>query len=345
MGLLPSPLLPTVPVTVATPNSSLSPAKKADNHRGQQALTEKPISKENKYTINAKNIDTIALFVKVLNNKDGKDKIIKIIQYTCRIIVWVDNKKLLSQFLVTPPQKLGADILHPSKDHKGSISSLIYYLTVIRCAEIIVSNFSMFRKIMRFGNWLEPLHNLCHTNMASYKDSFGNTKHISSLEHMTKHIAHTPAFHDIVELYNSIFDDVYLFYKMGIFGNSRAAKRWGVWSDLQANKAWFVSIIIAGLGSYWQLWDQDEKLKRLKQESKDVTEEQLKANYKDMYLVGQARKITLLNLLKLTCDMIFCSIDVWEFEIDSIVQTGTGVMSALIGYYKVYHKFKLQSMF
>lgn len=65
---------------------------------------------------------------------------------------------------------------------------------------------SMFRKIMRMGNWMEPLHLLLHSVPVRILRS----------RNIKANILTHDVLDAVIELYNAIFDDIYLFFKLGL---------------------------------------------------------------------------------------------------------------------------------
>lgn len=289
-------------------------------------------------TKRSSSIDKGGLFVDVFNQKDGKDKIIKMIQYTGRVILWIDAEKYLRKILI--PQGT------TTKDGKNSRAQLtrlaVLYLLAVKWARAIVPQFSMFRKIMRFGNWMEPIHHFLHVPWASRKLLAGAL--------LSRHTLDAA-----LELYNAAFDDIYLFCKFGLFKDRPAL---GPWADMHANYSWLAAIFLAMYSEYRNLWTQQSQFTKISEEqelyasSEDddspgeadekMREKQEIVKYQlavEKFKIVQKRKISVLNFVKLMCDFVFCTIEVLEMHhVNPIIPTGTGLVSGTIGYYKVYHK-------
>ncbi|VVT58018.1 uncharacterized protein SAPINGB_P005996 [Magnusiomyces paraingens] len=277
----------------------------------------------------ARATDTMDLFVHVFNTKDGKDKIIKIIQYTFRVVLWADATKLLHKTL------LGSTSSKTTSRKLRLTKAAVLYLLAIKWARTMVPQLSMFRKIMRMGNWMEPLHLLLHSVPVRILRS----------RNIKANILTHDVLDAVIELYNAIFDDIYLFFKLGLVLKDRP--KLGHKADLHANYAWLAAIALAFFGEHSNLWSQARRHTRiaaeqaLYQDAETLTPVQTQVVSDlalEQYKVAQKRKISLLNSTKLTCDLVFCIIDIFEANTHPLIATGTGLTSALIGYYKIYHK-------
>lgn len=311
-------------------------------------------------------IDRVDLFIHVFNNKDGKDKIIKIIQYACRVIVWVDMKRYIRDLVLSSGPSGSSRSGSPgsgSPKRKTLTQTALIYLIIIKWAKTIIPQFSMFRKIMRFGNWFEPIHNIGHISTdlisaAKTKQCSSTTStSLPSFDSILQTKVYTTHFlNDAIEIYNALFDDIYLFTKFGLFKHN---PHLGHWADRHANGAWLAAIFVALFGEYKNLWIQDELYNKLLNKSSSSksssssessslidnnnnNEKQTsnKLNFKEIYIISEKRRLSLLNILKLFCDMTFCTIDLFELEklVNPIIPTAAGLTSAIVGYYKIYHK-------
>jgi hypothetical protein len=205
----------------------------------------------------------VDIVLKTLSDKDGKDKSLKLIQYTGKLILWAGSTRRLhakfSQYGIGGPIKP------------------------------LVTQLSMFRKIIRLGNWLKSLREII-------KQGWTQTEIV-----------------DYIDLYTEIFDDIYLLVKIGVLAgnNPKRSKRWEHIADREASRGWFLSII-------FNLYGELQKRKR-------VTD-------------PQARRMSTISTVKLLCDGVFCGVDVFELEVDSMVQICSGLMSGMLSYYKIFRK-------
>ncbi|KAG5359370.1 hypothetical protein CJU90_4114 [Yarrowia sp. C11] len=154
----------------------------------------------------------------------------------------------------------------------------------------MVSNFSQFRKIIKLGEWLGPVEDLVTT-----KNS------LTSLALQA----------EIMEVINTIGDDIYCLSKIGVVKGKRLGRN----GELMANWGWYGAIFInikVGIETYQMA-------------QKSGNEE----------AIWDAK----LTLFKLANDFVFCTIDCLEPEgLSNIYQTVTGLASGSVGFYKLWKK-------
>lgn len=107
----------------------------------------------------------------------------------------------------------------------------------------------------------------------------------------------------LVDLYTEIMDDLYFFAKIGVL-DKRLTDRFA----RQADIGWYITI-------FANLYKK------------------FKAPVK-----GQAWR---LDVTKLLCDFVFCTIDVFEIPADGSWQIVSGLASASVGYYKIWRKTRI----
>ncbi|ANB13565.1 Peripheral peroxisomal membrane peroxin [Sugiyamaella lignohabitans] len=236
--------------------------------------------------------DSLDTVIKVLNDKDGKDKTLKVIQYTGKLILWAGARKPLKATFDSYP--------------------------IANRIDPLVSNLSGFRKTIRLGNWLS-------TGRAMIKAGLEEAEWI-----------------DFIDLYTEICDDLYLLAKIGTvsFRDAKVHKRWVEIFDREACRGWFLAIIINLYGEYKKRLTIERKIQaevRQKDSEKQGTLVD-SSTASELSKLHQARWMSQINLAKLLCDFIFCAIDVFEADINPVVQIVTGLTSGSIGYYKLYKK-------
>lgn len=246
-----------------------------------------------------KKISNIDAFIRIFDTKDGKDKIIKIIQYSLRLVLWSNSHTSLRQYLST----------HPKHIHLA-----VFYLTLLKWSTAIVPQFSLFRNILRFGNWMRPLRSLT-----------------------TQQQSHSKCLDEVIDLYNAVFDDLYLFTKIGLLVD--IYPRLGKVADRQANYAWMCSIVLGLEREYRKL----SALSTCSTGHSNVakTKDSQRADAHSQYCQCkecQQRFLSQLNATKLFCDLIFCGLDLAELRVSPLIPTAAGLVSAIIGYYKIYLK-------
>lgn len=104
----------------------------------------------------------------------------------------------------------------------------------------------------------------------------------------------------LVDLYTEIMDDLYFYAKIGLLNKALTDK-----FSRQADYGWYIAILA------------------------------------NLYAKSKApvkNKAWKLDVAKLLCDFVFCTIDVFEPRVDSAWQIVSGLASASIGYYKIWRK-------
>lgn len=154
----------------------------------------------------------------------------------------------------------------------------------------MVSNFSQFRKIIKLGEWLGPVEDLITSKQP-----------LLSLGHQA----------EIMEVINTIGDDIYCLSKIGVVKGKRLGRN----GELMANWGWYGAIFLnikVGIETYGIA---------------------VKSGNKEA--IWDAK----LTLFKLANDFIFCTIDCLEPEgLSNIYQTVTGLSSGCVGFYKLWKK-------
>lgn len=154
----------------------------------------------------------------------------------------------------------------------------------------MVSNFSQFRKIIKLGEWLAPTEDLL------------TSKHPFTSLSYTK---------EIMEVVNTVGDDIYCLAKMGVVRNKTLGRN----GELMANWGWYGAIFLnirVALETY--------RVAVLSGNKNDIFDAKL-------------------TLFKLANDFIFCTIDCLEPKgLSNIYQTVTGLSSGCVGFYKLWVK-------
>lgn len=142
---------------------------------------------------------------------------------------------------------------------------LHYKLVNAKYWSTITSHFSMTRKILRLGNAVGPLNEL------------SEDKHLKPLEKIS-------LYNDLI---NTISDDVFCLYKLGVFGEYLGKK-----SEVIAAYCWFLGII----------FDMKNNLKSYKKQQQQVAKTQGKDKQDLLFKVY----VTEISIVKLLMDGIFC---------------------------------------
>lgn len=107
----------------------------------------------------------------------------------------------------------------------------------------------------------------------------------------------------LVDLYTEIMDDLYFFAKIGVL-DKRLTERFA----RQADIGWYITIF---------------------------------ANLYNKFKAPVKGKAWRLDVTKLLCDFVFCTIDVFEIPADGSWQIVSGLASASVGYYKIWRKTRI----
>lgn len=266
--------------------------------------------------------DGFAAFLRIFNSKDGKDKVIKMIHYTLKLVLWADSHTRLRQ-AVGVGKSAAASRNEKTKNNRALLNKTFVYLVLMRWIQVFAKELSMFRQILRFGNWMEPLHALRGIATKGICDNKSRTVLIDNL----------------IELYNAVFDDFYLIAKMGLTNKSFPGL--GTFADTQVNYAWMASIILGLNRERRKMIEQGREYTKMYDtetsgnQDKEINLQKLAVSRSEL---DYARKNSLLTVSKLFCDFIFCGLELAPFgsKVTPLIPTTAGLMSAFLGYYKMY---------
>ncbi|KAJ3294824.1 hypothetical protein HDU76_006918 [Blyttiomyces sp. JEL0837] len=203
---------------------------------------------------------------RILLLNDGRDKVLKVLQYGAKAILWLQLIEKASTLFtemrskLAPHQMQMLDMLigAPStngQDEKGSPKSQTLQSRLGK----LIPHLSMARKIVRMFHFLEPIDTLMSFNFADLKpekrptQSPTNTKSSlnKSKNNSTDHPLLTPIMTtktrlawltliaSIAGIANDVSDDTIAFSKMGILDKS-----WSKWCAPISDRLWMTSIFI-----------------------------------------------------------------------------------------------------
>lgn len=139
----------------------------------------------------------------------------------------------------------------------------------------------------------------------------------------------------MADFWNTINDDIYTTWKMGIHRSKGMAST----AEIQSSYGWIIAIAL-NLLTEWEKY-QDLKIKmQLATSQTSLVQEKTKDKDQTINGLRNSLHMSRLSMLKLIFDGLFCLIDVFELDIDPIFQILTGMGSGIIGYYKVYQKMR-----
>ncbi|KAI8340345.1 peroxisomal biogenesis factor 11-domain-containing protein [Chlamydoabsidia padenii] len=174
----------------------------------------------------------------------------------------------------------------------------------------MVSHFSQTRKILRVGHGLGTFREM----IALYSTQ--------QQQHPLRMLAKWCAL--FITFGNELADDLFCFYKMGVFGPSIGKK-----AEKVSIYCWFLGIFIdlkSNIMSLHSLLQQQRK-------NKDISMEEQQLNQQKIFLAQ-------VSCTKLMMDGIFCACDIWEPSFSSGVQAWSGFFSGSLSGYKLWCKFR-----
>ncbi|KAI9258102.1 peroxisomal biogenesis factor 11 [Phascolomyces articulosus] len=173
---------------------------------------------------------------------------------------------------------------------------LHYKLVHAKTWSPMVSNFSMTRKILRLGLFIAPVRELTFSRPDLMTSCFL-----------------------INEVGNTLADDIFCFYKMGLVGNQLGKK-----AEVIAIYCWFAGI----------LRDFSENLMTLQH----LRRQQEQKGGDEDHTLHEKVFTTQLSIVKLTMDGVFCGCDIWQPSFSSGVQAWSGFFSGCLSGYKLWRK-------
>jgi len=218
----------------------------------------------------------------MLNQLDGRDKIIKVIQYTAKLVISVSEN---------------------SRQQEKLNSKLKSFAKVL----------SEARRVFRLGNWLDNLHYI-------FVGSFTSSPFIRILEKTSTISGFGCSFLEDLALIKKIWS-----------GSSHLVDRLESWSDF----FWTIQIFLDIILNFIQLNKIFQKERKLYLETRKDKERN-----EELVSLSQSKNKLQLSQIKLVADLIFAANDAFELEAPSILVAICGLLSALIGSYKIFMKLR-----
>lgn len=218
-------------------------------------------------------LQRVLVYRKLLLLNDGRDKIMKLTQYSAKILLW----------------------LYLIEDSKAKTR-----------AKAIAHHMSLVRKVIRLAHFLEP-----------FKEAVDLLNEPSNFQTISEKLA---PLNIVAGMLNDVSDDIICLGKLGIIDKSWIHKM-----TPYSDRLWYFTIFLDIQSNL----EQSSKLKSLlKTEEKSAFEQKLYMNH--------------INLMKLLCDFVFCTIDVFQLEgkVHPSYQILSGFMAAYLGTVKLYLKNK-----
>jgi hypothetical protein len=255
----------------------------------------------------------------------GRDKIFKLMQYSIRVYLFFHLSMTTSSLLRTrarPPWE----------------KELVKRLTST------MSGLSFTRKLLILFNWLTPLT----TIMATQSVPYSSEQSSEMSKQATKPLLHAALYAPppvLLDLVNSVSDDIYTFSRLGLLGK-RTGERAGRFSDW----CWLISTLVGLVENTLERGVLGNLQREV--ESRLYTESMSGATAKSKPTASKIDEKELSRLqskdfwlqvsrAKLTMDLIFVSYDVFRIKRGAEpIKAITGLMAAILSSAKLYDRHK-----
>ncbi|KAK5670911.1 hypothetical protein QVD99_002681 [Batrachochytrium dendrobatidis] len=277
--------------STANPNNHNSHSNASDKHSCNSHASNNCTS-QTAMSFSKSLLFRVMVFRKILLINDGRDKVLKCAQYAAKLLLW----------------------LYFSKDSKT------HSITQTQASKI-ASHFSLARKIIRLGHWLEPIND--HMNLSKE----GLLTIPKGLSLGDQHVRMMAPLNAWIGILNDIADDVICLSKMGVL--PQLPEKWLQRTTAISDRCWYASIFIDAHAGYHSMLELHRKV----DSASDPVQQQV---LKDKLFMQRV------SMLKLAMDFAFCSIDVFHLgdKVDDGLQVVTGFTAALLGTFKLYRKLK-----
>lgn len=304
-----------------------------------------------------KSVSIYDIWLKMIGDLTGKDKIAKIALYSMRIILvyaekystsastydWKGEKKLplLVKLLKAPKVLIALLSRSYIKQTMGTISAL-----------------SVYRQLLRFGKTPFRTRNLLLAILqdVNYARSKGVALGVINAYHSW---FNQDRLQEVINFYYGITDELLLLYKIGALTGLPKLRRWA--GDHECY-SWYMDIILGLKVNYSKLRKLKERELsiRLNQQVREKARQVLK-NLKidnspsplfnslttelhvlELEQISKERTIVILSILGLLCDFSFDTVDVFNLKVNRAVYLSFGLVSGCCSLTKLYIGFKDQ---
>ncbi|CAE6390055.1 unnamed protein product [Rhizoctonia solani] len=256
----------------------------------------------------------------MIGSANGRDKAFKLIQYSLKLY-------LLFHARTFARLKRGSGQLEPR-------------------LRSTVAGFSLVRKCLILFNWLGPLLQIINPAFVPFSESDPLASHSSSKSRPLLHRFLHASPPVLLELFNSLADDIYTFSRLGLVG-----KKIGGRAEKAANWLWLLSTL-AGLVEVGA--DRSLVKNMIAEHESRVYKDQMELNPKhvhdstlaileqdedDLETLKNRYKWLQVSRMKLLCDLVFVSYDVFHFQkVREPAMALSGLASAVLSSSKIYDK-------
>lgn len=259
----------------------------------------------------------------MIATSSGRDKAFKLIQYSLKVYL---------QFHSRTFARLQGGLLKNSQIETRLRST--------------AAGFSLVRKCLILFNWLGPLLQIARPSSVPFSESDPLASRSSGKSRPLLHrVLHAPP-PVLLELFNSFSDDIYTFSRLGLVG-----KKVGSRAEKMSNWLWLLSTL-AGLVEVGA--DRSLVKNMIAEHESRVYTDQMGVNPKhvhdnalaaleqdedDLETLKKRYKWLQVSRMKLLCDLVFVSYDVFKFQkVREPAMALSGLASAILSSSKIYDK-------
>ncbi|EIN10665.1 hypothetical protein PUNSTDRAFT_100354 [Punctularia strigosozonata HHB-11173 SS5] len=263
------------------------------------------------------------IWKEVLSTSYGRDKTLKLLQYSIRVYLLVHTTLAATAALRKPTGRS-------------------WEVEIVKRLESTAAGFSLTRKCLILFNWLHPLHSIMDQHHASSDGILGKSK--TAAKPLLHTVLHAPP-PVLLELLNAVSDDLATFSKLGLLG-----KRTGDRAARLSDWCWFASTLVNLVENAVErsviIGLQHEVESRLYTESMTgTTSKSIPASKHDEKELQRLQKKDYwlqITRAKLLMDLVFVSYDVFKMKkAKAPMQAITGLASAVLSTAKLYNNHKL----
>lgn len=270
---------------------------------------------------------------KLLAKSDGRDKIIKCIQYSGKTFLWLSV--VLEKYQQAKLKAITTSTTSKTGSGTQKKTAQPAPLTFTLRTKNVVSTFSTFRKVIRLGHAIDPGVELFEDHWSTVLALIGHQQQKDAVRLSFPQLL--ALFNCVISFINDIVDDMICLSKIGALDKKYKGPKWEKASAL----LWYTTIFIDGRDAFNALMENYNKERKLLSQRKSYInnnddDKNAKAETdKQLAAVLAKRSLLYVNVSKLLCDGVFCTVDVFEpKDISDGWQAVSGLISGILGAYK-----------
>ncbi|KAJ3117349.1 hypothetical protein HDU96_007139 [Phlyctochytrium bullatum] len=288
----------------------------------------------------------LMVFRKILLLNDGRDKLLKVVQYGSKAVLHLNLIEKLAAALEAAGMAVPA-LLRVAGDGKGDKAPMVGRL------EKLISHLSMARKIVRLAHVLEPVDTLVgfagDPEQLALVAPFMFRAKQPPASFAARVLAWGTLLGGVIGIVNDLSDDAICLAKMGVLD-----KQWSKTCTPVSDRMWFASIFIDTHEIVQDVVALKAKLRKLRARRRELeagaTEKMVPEAVAEEVkkVAADEKKVTdklfyhRVSLAKLGADFVFCTIDVFQLGEKGLVSDGwqvySGLTAAILGTIKLYLK-------